>query len=85
LALAKIVEPLTTYSKSNSREIFAIILGLEKIFSPVTVSNLSESDSQAVASEPSSAKRHREVSEDRVGKLRDGRQVLHNVICIAVS
>lgn len=43
-----------------------LVRGLEKIFSPVTVDNLSESDSQAIASEPSSAKRHREFLDDRI-------------------
>lgn len=62
-----------------------IVRNLEKIFSPLTVNNLSESDSQLVASEPSSAKRYREFLEDRIGKLTDGHQVLRDVISIAVS
>ncbi|KAL9126644.1 MAG: hypothetical protein Q9217_004334 [Psora testacea] len=62
-----------------------IVRGLEKIFSPVTVNNLSESESQAIASEPSLAKRHREFLEDRIGKLTDGHQVLRDVTSIAES
>lgn len=62
-----------------------IVRGLEKIFSPVTVNNLSKSESQVVALKTSLVKRHREFLEDRIGKLKDGYQVLRDVISIAVS
>ena len=44
---------------------------------------MSEAVSQAIASEPSSAKRQREFLEDRIGKLEDGHRVLRDVISAA--
>ena len=49
-----------------------MIQGLEIIFSPVVVNDLSESAVEKIASEPAAAKRHRQFLEDRIEKLKDG-------------
>ena len=60
-----------------------IVRGIEKIFSPVAIAQLSDVESEAVASEPATAKRHREFLKDRIGKLEDGHKILRNVITSA--
>ena len=57
-----------------------IVRGLEEIFSPVVVNALSDSETEAIASEPASAKRQREFLEDRIGKLSEGYKILRDVI-----
>ena len=52
-----------------------IVRGLEKIFSPLVVNRLSDSEVEAIASEPSSAKRQREFLEDRIAKLEHGHKI----------
>lgn len=54
--------------------------GLEKIFSPVVVNSMSETEVEAIASEPVSAKRHREYLEDRIKKLRNGHEIFRNAM-----
>lgn len=54
--------------------------GLEKIFSPVVVNAMSDTDVEAIASEPSSAKRQREYLEDRIMKLQDGHKIFRDVM-----
>ena len=57
-----------------------MIRGLEKIFSPVVVNNLTDSEVEAIASEPASAKRQRQFLEDRIAKLRDGQSIFRKVM-----
>lgn len=57
-----------------------IVRGLEEIFSPVIVNALSDHETEAIASEPASAKRQRGFLEDRIGKLNEGYSILQDVI-----
>lgn len=57
-----------------------IVRGLETIFSPVAVIKLSDVETEAIASEPVSAKRQREFLEDRIRKLKDGHDIFRGVI-----
>jgi hypothetical protein len=57
-----------------------IIHGLETIFSPVIVNNLSPSQAESIASEPASARRQRDFLMERIKKLEDGPNILLNVI-----
>jgi len=59
-----------------------IVTDLEKIFSPVIVHDWSDSETEAVAMEPISAKRQREFLLDRVGKFENGDKILGDVIRI---
>jgi hypothetical protein len=56
------------------------VRGLEKIFSPVVVNAMSDTEVEAIASEPSSAKRQREFLEDRIKKLQDGHEIFRGVM-----
>lgn len=53
--------------------------GLGKIFSPVFINAMSDTEDEAIASEPLSAKRQREFLEDRIKKLQDGRKIFSGV------
>ncbi|CAG8949939.1 hypothetical protein HYFRA_00004270 [Hymenoscyphus fraxineus] len=57
-----------------------IIRGLEKIFSPVYITNLEPRVAIAMASEPASATSKREHFEDQIRKLEDGRGIFRNVM-----
>jgi len=57
-----------------------IIRGLENIFSPVVVNGLSDAEVEAIASEPSAAKRERQFLEDRITKLKDGQSIFRGVM-----
>ncbi|KAF7879541.1 hypothetical protein EAF04_000736 [Stromatinia cepivora] len=57
-----------------------IVRGLENIFSPVIVNSLSDVEVEAIASEPTSAKRQREFLEDRISKLEDGYEIFRGVM-----
>ncbi|PQE28022.1 hypothetical protein CJF32_00005775 [Rutstroemia sp. NJR-2017a WRK4] len=57
-----------------------IVRGLENIFSPVVVHGLSDAEVEAIASEPTSAKRQREFLEDRISKLEDGYEIFKGVM-----
>ena len=57
-----------------------MIRGLEKIFSPVIVIGLTDSEVEAIASEPTSAKRQRQFLEDRIAKLKDGQRIFRSVM-----
>ena len=61
-----------------------MVRDLDKIFCPVTVSCLTDSEMEALASEPASAKRQREFLEDRIAKLKDGRSIFRSVMGSAV-
>ena len=54
--------------------------GLEKIFSPIAVNDLSDSDAEAIASEPPSEMRQRDLLENRIKKLKDGQSILRGVM-----
>ena len=54
--------------------------GLEKIFSPVTVIELSDAEAEALVSEPESARRERDFLEDRIKKLKAGHSILRGVM-----
>ncbi|MCJ1281197.1 hypothetical protein MMC26_000515 [Xylographa opegraphella] len=57
-----------------------IVRGLEQIFSPITVVRMKDSEVEAIASEPLSAKRKREFLGDRIEKLKKGQAILKNVM-----
>jgi hypothetical protein len=56
------------------------VRGLEKIFSPVAISKLSDAEAEALASEPASAKRRRKFFEERRDRLVAGREVFRSVV-----
>jgi hypothetical protein len=56
------------------------VRGLEKIFSPVVVSSMSDAQVEAIASEPMSAMRQREYLEHRIKKLQDGHEIFRSVM-----
>lgn len=47
--------------------------GLEKIFSGVIANAMSDTEVEAIASKPLSAKRQRQFLEDRIKKLQEGK------------
>ena len=57
-----------------------IIRDLERIFSPIAVSGLTDQEVEAIASEPASAKRQRQFLEDRIAKLKDGQKIFRSVM-----
>ena len=57
-----------------------MIRDLEKIFSPVVISKLTDSQVEGIASEPASAKRQRKFLEDRITKLKDGQSIFRSVM-----
>ena len=59
--------------------------GLEKIFSPITVNGMSDPEAQAIASEPPSARRQRDLLESKIKKLNDGRSIFRGVMGSATS
>lgn len=54
--------------------------GLEKIFSPMFVSQLSDAEVEALASETASTKRQRDFLTDRVAMLEEGQSILGEVM-----
>ena len=57
-----------------------IVRGLENIFSPTAVIQMSDAEAEAIASEPASATRQREFLDDRIKKLEEGRSILRRVV-----
>jgi hypothetical protein len=57
-----------------------MVRGLERIFSPVAVSDMSDSEVEGIASEPASAKRQRDFLQDRIKKLEHGNNVFRGVM-----
>jgi hypothetical protein len=49
------------------------VRGLEKIFSGVIANAMSDTEVEAIASKPLSAKRQRQFLEDRIKKLQEGK------------
>ena len=54
--------------------------GLEKIFSPIAVNDLSDSETEAIASEPPPGRRQRDLLKNRIKKLKDGQSILRGVV-----
>ena len=54
--------------------------GLEKIFSLIVVNGLSDAETEAIASEPPSARKQRDLLESRMKKLEEGRSILRGVM-----
>ncbi|KAH6675420.1 dynamin family protein-like protein [Halenospora varia] len=57
-----------------------IVKGLEHIFSPYVVTRMSDTEVEAIASEPASARRQREFLVERVKKLEDGHEIFRGVL-----
>jgi len=51
------------------------VCGLEKIFSPIVVYAMSDTEVEALASEPLSAKHQRDLLENGIKKLQDGHKI----------
>ncbi|KAE9982197.1 hypothetical protein EG328_011109 [Venturia inaequalis] len=61
-----------------------IVRGLEGIFSPVVVDQLSDEDIKGIAAEPTAIKDSRIYLEDRLEKLEKGRKILRQVMRVVV-
>jgi len=57
-----------------------IVGGIEKIFSPVLINQLSATEVEGFASEPIASKRMRELYKERIKKLKNGQSILRQVI-----
>ncbi|KAK1811658.1 hypothetical protein LTR12_013959 [Friedmanniomyces endolithicus] len=57
-----------------------MVHGLDKIFSPLDVNNLSDEDILKVASEPASVRRKRDFLTDRQQKLRSGKEIFRDIM-----
>lgn len=57
-----------------------IVCGIEKIFDPVVVNGMKDAEVEAIASEPTPARRQRAFLADRVGKLQEGYEILRDVL-----
>jgi hypothetical protein len=57
-----------------------MIRGLERIFSPLAVSDMSDAEVEKIASEPASAKAQRDFLQDRIAKLEHGSQVFRGAM-----
>ena len=57
-----------------------MVRGLDKIFSPLDVNNLSDEDVLKVASEPASVKRQRDFLSDRQQKLLSGKDIFRDIM-----
>jgi len=57
-----------------------IVTGLENLFEPFVVSQLSDLAVQAMASEPAATKRMRDFYENKIMKLREGEEIFRSVV-----
>lgn len=57
-----------------------MIRGLDKIFDPVAVSRLGDTEVETIASEPPNARLQRQVLEDRIAKLKERPKIFRNVM-----
>lgn len=57
-----------------------IVRDFEKIFSPIVINGLSDLETKAIASEPPSTKRQRDLLENRIEKLKGGHVILQGVM-----
>lgn len=60
-----------------------IVRGLEKIFYPVIVNNMSDAQVEGIASEPVTARQHRAFLEERISKLKNGQDIFRGVMASA--
>ncbi|KAK5110093.1 hypothetical protein LTR85_001555 [Meristemomyces frigidus] len=68
------------YYTDNVQKARTQLRGLDKIFSPLDVNNLSDEDILKVASEPASTRRKRDFLTDRQQKLRSGKEILRDIM-----
>jgi hypothetical protein len=84
--LAKLIAPHQVAQKTFVANITTqvierhIVRGIERIFSPVVVGSLSDSEAEAIAMEPAAARRQRKFLEERIAKLGDGQAILKDVM-----
>jgi len=57
-----------------------MVRGLDKIFSPLDVNNLSDEDILKVTSEPASVRRKRDFLTDRQQKLKSGKEIFRDIM-----
>jgi hypothetical protein len=57
-----------------------ILQGLETIFSPVVVAAMTDSELEAIASEPDVTKRQRAFLQDRIRILEEGQEIFQNML-----
>ncbi|KAK0261937.1 hypothetical protein LTR35_017791 [Friedmanniomyces endolithicus] len=57
-----------------------MVRGLDKIFSPLDINNLSDEDILKVTSEPASVRRKRDFLTDRQQKLRSGKEIFRDIM-----
>jgi hypothetical protein len=58
-----------------------LVRGLDKIFSPLDVNQLSDDDVVKVVSEPAAIHRKRQNLDDKKGKLLRGREIFRDAMC----
>jgi hypothetical protein len=84
--LAKLIAPHQVAQKTFVANITTqvierhIVRGIERIFSPVVVNGLTDSEAEAIAMEPAAARRQRKFLEERIAKLGDGHAILKEVM-----
>jgi hypothetical protein len=84
--LAKLIAPHQVAQKTFVANITTqvierhIVRGIERIFSPVVVNGLTDSEAGAIAMEPTAARRQRKFLEERIAKLGDGHAILKEVM-----
>ena len=57
-----------------------IVRGLQDVFSPIAVYRMSDAETLRVASEPPAAQKQRLELKEKVKKLRDGNEVLQDLM-----
>jgi hypothetical protein len=57
-----------------------MVRGLERIFSPVAVNDMSDSEVERITSEPASANRQKDFLQDRIKKLEYGSNIFRGVM-----
>lgn len=57
-----------------------LVRGLDKVFSPLDIIDMTDGEVMSVASEPDSVKRKRQFLLDRQEKLRQGQSIFQNVM-----
>ena len=57
-----------------------IVRGLQDVFSPMTVYRMSDAETLRIAAEPQSAQKQRQDLQEKVKKLRDGNEILQDLM-----
>ena len=57
-----------------------IVRDLEKIFSPLVVSGMTDSQVESIAAESASARRQRVFLRDRITKLKEGQDIFRSIM-----